>query len=228
MINSVRYSTTRGEVADNDNRKHPHAAARVARADRSDQAPQDHRRDQEGGIPFPPSRPWRSATNSSSSTVRTGPKPTSTAIDLRSEPASTTSPSARKYQAGATPYPAMQQRNWLTYSSPWTLSVRRNIVLHGVRRQVGTASQRPRDIFLACHRIARVAYAHGIRPLGPEFSNAPTIDAATMTWPPPNVGTLWAIASSLGPLPATVTRFAPILRHDAIGDSAMTPVTSAA
>lgn len=125
MINSVRYSTTHGEVADNDNRKHPHAAARVARADRSDQAPQDHRRDQEGGIPFPPSRPWRSATNSSSSTVRTGPKPTSTAIDLRSEPASTTSPSARKYQAGATPYPAMQQRNWLTYSSPWTLSVRR-------------------------------------------------------------------------------------------------------
>lgn len=102
------------------------------------------------------------------------------------------------------------------------------IVLHGVRRQVGTASQRPRDISLACHRIARVAYAHGIRPLGPEFSNAPTIDAATMTWPPPNVGTLWAIASSLGPLPATVTRFAPILRHDAIGDSAMTPVTSAA
>ena len=47
------------------------------------------------------------------------------AIDLRSESASTTSPSARKYQAGATPYPAMQQRNWLTYSSPWTLSVRR-------------------------------------------------------------------------------------------------------
>lgn len=37
------------------------------------------------------------------------------------------------------------------------------IVLHGVRRQVGTASQRPRDIFLACHRIARVAYAHGIQ-----------------------------------------------------------------
>ena len=102
------------------------------------------------------------------------------------------------------------------------------VVLHGVRRQVGTGSQRPRDIFLACHRIARVAYAHGIRPLGPEFSNAPTIDAATMTWRPPNVGTLWAIASSLGPLPATVTRFAPILRHDAIGDSAMTPVTSAA
>jgi len=62
----------------------------------------------------------------------------------------------------------------------------------------------------------------------PGVSNAPTIDAATMTWPPPNVGTLWAIASSLGPLPATVTRFAPILRHDAIGDSAMTPVTSAA
>ena len=25
----------------------------------------------------------------------------------------------------STPYPAMQQRNWLTYSSPWTLSVRR-------------------------------------------------------------------------------------------------------
>lgn len=102
------------------------------------------------------------------------------------------------------------------------------IVLDGVRRHVGTASQRPRDVFLACHQIARIAYARGIRPLRPESTDAPSVDTATMTWRPPTVGTLWVIASSLGPLPATVTRFAPILRHHFTEDFAMTPVISAA
>ncbi|MSS44603.1 hypothetical protein FYJ43_00675 [Cutibacterium sp. WCA-380-WT-3A] len=103
-----------------------------------------------------------------------------------------------------------------------------DIVINGVRRHLGTTSRRLRDQYLFSHKIARIAYAHGITPLEPDSCVEHAHDSIVMTWQPPNLGDLWAMANDMGPLPATVTRFAPLLAHGSVNTSTMTPVIPAA